>query len=75
MQKRIYLNPIQVLFSHTERKRAGRVKMSTKVGRENSQELKVSAASSLNTEWRLKEAIKVEKKMEISIPWWKRSQD
>ena len=75
MQKRIYLNPIQVLLSHTERKRAGRVKISTMVGRENSQELKVSAASSLNTEWRLKEAIKVEKKMEISIPWWKRSQD
>ena len=43
-----YLNPTQVLWIQTERKRAGRVMMSTMLGIEKRKAAKVSAAISLS---------------------------
>ena len=43
-----YLNPTQVLWIQTERKREGRVMMSTMVGMEKRKVMKVSAAISLS---------------------------
>ena len=42
-----YLNPTQVLWIQTERKRAGSVMMSTRLGMEKRKVMKVSAAISL----------------------------
>ena len=43
-----YLKPTQVLWIQTERKRAGRVMMSTMLGMEKRNVMKVSAAISLS---------------------------